>query len=114
MSAQRRRQRRQRTPAAATASTPQPAATPSPESHVVPMPAWRWRTFPVFFALAVGLFLGTWGGVAAGLVAADGSDLPMNLLFVVSAVFMGLALSRFMTRWMISRQWVKPKPRRKK
>ncbi|MCK9519417.1 MAG: hypothetical protein M0R74_10420 [Dehalococcoidia bacterium] len=93
----------------------QAPAQPAPESHVVPMPEWRWRTFPVFFALAVGLFLGTWGGVAAGIVASgeDGNSLPMNLLFIFSAVIMGLALSRFMTRWMISRQWVKPKARPK-
>ncbi len=80
------------------------------------MPEWRWRTFPVFFAFAFGVFLGTWAGVSAGIISqgSDGNTLPMNLLFIFSAVLMGLALSRFLTRWIISRQWVKPRQGRKR
>ncbi|MGE5595669.1 MAG: hypothetical protein ACM3S1_06480 [Hyphomicrobiales bacterium] len=115
MSPAKRRQRRPRSQAAAPddgaarEELPQPKVAPG----VVPMPKWQWKTFPVFFALAFGLFVGTWVGGLSGFVAGDqGDSTPLNIAYVVSAILMGAALSRFMTRWMISRQWIKPRPQK--
>lgn len=116
MSAARRRRRSRGSTAVAETESSTPATQkPGGSAAPIPMPEWRWRTFPVFFAFALGLFLGTWAGVAAGIASqgSDGTTLPMNLLFILSAVLLGLALSRFMTRWLISHQWVKPRARGK-
>jgi hypothetical protein len=66
------------------------------------MPAWRWRTFPVFFAFAAGGF----AGLYMGIFSAESSS-----VFVFAsafwAVLLGLGFSRFTTRWIMSRQWAR-------
>lgn len=119
MSAAKRRQRRRREGSGGATQVMEapPQGQPRQDAGptIVPMPPWKWRTFPVFFAFALGLFLGSWAGGLSGFVSADsGNNLPLNVVYVVSAIFMGLALSRLMTRWMISKQWVRPRAKKKR
>lgn len=76
----------------------QGAATAAPRT--TPMPDWKWRTFPVFFAFALGGF----AGLYMGIFSAESSG-----FFVFAsafwAVLLGLGFSRFTTRWIMSRQW---------
>jgi hypothetical protein len=77
------------------------------------MPAWHWRTFPVYFAFAVGGFVGLYMGLIAGAAANDGNDLVWVVTFAFWAILLGFGLSRLTSRWMISRNWG-PGRRRKK
>ncbi len=74
---------------------------------VPPLSVWRWRTFPVFAALAFGAFLGA--NVAGITVAASPGNL--GIVLIAFAIPMGFALSRLMTRFMMTRGWVRPRPR---
>jgi hypothetical protein len=71
-------------------------------------PEWHWRTFPVFFALAAGLF----AGMYLGIIAAAMGGVFSIVVFIVIAVLMGLGLSRLSTRWLLERNWIKPRARR--
>jgi hypothetical protein len=71
-------------------------------------PEWHWRTFPVFFALAAGLFVGMYLGIIAAAVGGVFSI----VVFIAIAVFMGLGLSRLSTRWLLERNWIKPRARK--
>ncbi|MCC7363452.1 MAG: hypothetical protein IT303_03695 [Dehalococcoidia bacterium] len=104
------RRRRQR--AASTGTPGQAQPQPAQFTPVVtPMPEWKWRTFPVLFALSAGLFFGIWVGWATGFIAgADDNTTPTNIVFIAAALPFGAVLSRFATRFMMSRQWIKPKP----
>ncbi|MCL4240113.1 MAG: hypothetical protein KJ048_02070 [Dehalococcoidia bacterium] len=92
------RKRRTR-PANAAPSTPHGATEPP---QATAMPAWKWRTFPVFFAFAAGGF----AGLYMGIFSAESSG-----FFVFAsafwAVLLGLGFSRFTTRWIMSRQWAR-------
>lgn len=106
--ARRKRERRDRGAAPATAAAP--AADSRAVVTTIPLPDWKWRTFPVLFALSAGLFIGIWIGSLAGIVAADdGNSTPMNVALIGAALLFGGVLSRFATRWMMSRQWIKPR-----
>jgi hypothetical protein len=74
-----------------------------------PLPQWRWRTFPVFFALSLGLFLGVFLGTAAAVASDNGNDVAATIIFLASAAMLGLAFSRITVRWIVSRNWVKPR-----
>jgi len=77
------------------------------------MPApWKWRTFPVFFAFALGLFIGVYAGFISGVLK-DENDTVSLVVFVVAALFLGFGFSRLTTRFMIERRWVKPRQRRR-
>ncbi len=65
------------------------------------MPDWKWKTFPVYFAFAVGGFLGMYTGVLGS--ANDGDYFTFIAIFW--AVLLGFGFSRFSTRWIVSRQW---------
>ncbi len=69
----------------------------------VPMPVWRWRTFPVYMAFAVGGFLGLYMGLLAG--ATGGDSVFTMVAFVFWALLLGFGLSRLVSRWMLSRGW---------
>lgn len=76
------------------------------------MPVWRWRTFPVFMAFAVGGFLGLYMGILAG---ATGGDSTFTLaVFVFWALLLGFGLSRLVSTWMISHGWSRTRTARKK
>ena len=72
-------------------------------------PNWQWKTFPVFFALAVGLFIGVFVGIPAGIANEHGNTIPSLVMFLVAAILLGAGLSRFTTRWMLARNWPKRK-----
>ena len=93
-----------------------PAAAPvaAKATGPTPLPDWNWRTFPVFFALSIGLFLGVYLGVLVNEVNDSGNGWPMLVAFLGVAILVGLGLSRLTTRWMMSRNWVKPKPQKKR
>jgi len=116
-----RERRRRRTALRATttdadesAAPPAQATAPARQPGIVPMPEWKWLTFPVFMALALGLFIGVWLGVPAGVANENGNGLAVTVLYLGTAIFLGLALSRFSVRWMQSRNWVKPRPAKKR
>ena len=100
MSATSKRRRRKSNPVPTTAA---------PETAVRQLPEWRWRTFPVFFALAAGMFL----GLQLGVVVSAASSTVSIVVFIAVAVVLGLALSRLTTRWLIEHRWIKPRPKRK-
>jgi hypothetical protein len=107
VSAKERRIRRQRHPEAR-------PAPPEPATGVAralrPLPQWRWRTFPVFCALSIGLFIGVYAGWFAGFIAADQDDQTLTtVVFIVAALFLGFSLSRLTTRFIVSRNWIKPR-----
>lgn len=77
----------------------------SQPTQILPLPQWNWRTFPVFFAFALGLFLGSYFGVLAGdIQARNDNPVLVWVIFITSALLLGLAFSRFTTRWMLSRK----------
>ncbi|MBA4180958.1 MAG: hypothetical protein C0506_10255 [Anaerolinea sp.] len=75
------------------------------------MPEWKWRTFPVYFGFALGGFVGLYFGV---IVAGVDNSAFTTVVFIGFALLLGFGLSRISTRFLISRQWVKPRPRRKR
>lgn len=77
----------------------------------VAMPAWKWKTFPVYFGFTLGGFIGLYCGVL--VQASENSTLTFGV-FVVFALLLGFGLSRLTTRFLISRNWVKPRPARKR
>ncbi len=79
-----------------------------------PLPVWRWRTFPVYFAGALGLFIGVYVGYLVGFVHAETDNgTPTLVVFVTASLLVGFGLSRVTSRFMITRRWVKPRPKRK-
>ncbi len=75
-----------------------------------PQPQWKWMTFPVYFAAALALFVGVYAGFLAGSIA-DQNATVQTMVFIVPAIFLGFGFSRLTTRFMMSRQWIKPRPR---
>ncbi|MBI5947712.1 MAG: hypothetical protein HY875_06215 [Chloroflexi bacterium] len=106
------KRRERKTPRAAHA--PAAAGSTQPQAGLPPLPPWHWRTFPVYFAGALGLFLGVYAGYLVGFVHAEtGNGTPTLVLFVTAALLLGFGLSRLTSRLMITRRWVKPRPKRK-
>lgn len=108
MSPTRRRTRRERPHGA------QPVPIRAEPQRAAPgaLPEWKWRTFPVYFALSLGLFIGIYIGFLTGLVA-DTNSTPSVVAFVVAALFLGFGLSRLTSRFMITRRWIKPRAKRR-
>jgi len=75
------------------------------------MPAWKWKTFPVYFAFSMGGFIGLYVGV---LVEWRNNLALTYGVFVAFALLLGFGLSRLTTRFLISRNFVKPRPARKR
>ena len=83
-----------------------------PPAYVpVAMPAWKWKTFPVYFAFSMGGFIGLYVGV---LVEWRNNLALTYGVFVAFALLLGFGLSRLTTRFLISRNFVKPRPARKR
>lgn len=74
------------------------------------MPTWRWRTFPVFFMFAVGGFLGVYMGL---LAYASENNTVILVVFLFWALLLGFGMSRFTSRWMMSRGWHRTQRKRK-
>ena len=81
-----------------------PSAAPIQAQHVATMPKWKWRTFPVYFAFAIGGFIGLYMGLIAG--ATDNGALTA-VVFGIWAVLLGFGLSRFTSMWLLSRGWTR-------
>ena len=107
MGAPRKRSRRP------SASRPAPSTDATSASVYVapPMPGWKWKTFPVYFAFSIGGFIGLYFGV---IVAGVDNSTFTTVVFIGFALLLGFGLSRISTRFLISRRWVKPRPRRKR
>jgi hypothetical protein len=97
------------TPAARPAGATQ-ATTNAPPWEPTPLPEWRWMTVPVFFMFSLGGFLGLEIGIVAGSV---GNSRAISAVSVLFALMFGLAFSRVTTRFLISRRWIKPRPRKR-
>lgn len=100
MSPARRRNRNRRESGAAT--------TPATQAAQAALPTWHWRTFPVFFAASVALFIGVWVGV---IVGASDNETAYSVIFLVIALPLSLGMARIWSRFMIRRGWIKPKAR---
>ena len=72
-----------------------------------PLPEWRWRTMPVFTALAFGLFAGMILGPAI-----TGTGIAGTVTFLIVAGMLGYAVSRLLTRVLMRRGVIKPHARR--
>lgn len=109
MPATRRRTRKPRN-----ANVAPPTNTPAPQMSPrvsAAMASWHWRTFPVYFAFSLGGFIGLYLGIISQAV--NNSILSL-VVFILFATLLGFGLSRITTRVMISRNWVRPRPPRKK
>jgi hypothetical protein len=73
---------------------------------------WKWRTFPVYFAFALGAFLGLYMGILSEWARREGADWIQTALFVAVAIMLGLGLSRLTTRWLIRRRLIRARQRR--
>lgn len=98
--------RRRKAPAHGPGTTA-PQATPT--AQPVPLPPWKWRTFPVFFMFSLGGFLGLYMGVIAG--AAE-SGAFFTVFSIIWAVMLGAAFSRLSTHWIVSRRWARRQAKR--
>jgi glycerol-3-phosphate acyltransferase PlsY len=74
-----------------------------------PLPEWKWRTFPVYFAFSLGAFVGLY----LGLIAAAGPAWLGTAVFITVAILLGLGLSRLTTRWLVTREWMRRREKRK-
>lgn len=88
-----------------------PIADAPPIRRYGTMAQWNWRTFPVFFALALGLFAGVYMGILAEYARSNGNGMPMNVVFITTALFFGFALSRVTSRFLVNRGIIKPRAR---
>ena len=104
---ERERERRRSGPAAA---TPKPASGGQAARQSPPIPLWRWRTLPVFFAFALGGFIGLQLGLISG---AAGNATLWLISTTVFGVMLGLATSRMVTRLLATRGVIKPRPQRR-
>ena len=82
---------------------------PRPVFEPKPLPDWRWKTFPVFFALAAGGFIGLYAGI---VVQAANNAAISTLVFVAFALPLGFGFSRLSTRWLLSRRLVRARAKK--
>lgn len=107
----RRRSRRDRGERGdSTASDSHPA---QPGSARPPGPNWKWRTFPVYFAFSLGIFIGLYLGILGAAMQDEGEGWFLTAAFIGVAVMLGLGFSRLSTRWLMDRNWIKPRSVRK-
>lgn len=112
MSRKRRTRSRGGSVATAEGAVEVPAAPHEAEERPA-LPQWKWRTFPVYFALSLGLFVGGYAGYLTGYVHANSGDaLPSTIMFGVMAVLLGFGVARFGVRGLMGWGVIKPAPRR--
>ena len=78
-----------------------------------PGPIWKWRTFPVYFAFALGAFIGLYAGILGSALQDEGEGWFLTATFIGVAIMLGLGFSRLSTRWLMDRNWIKPRSARK-
>jgi hypothetical protein len=111
VSTTKRRQRRAREQAVTPTATGAPSAAPGPVAAARPaLPDWKWKTFPVYFAFWLGALIFLELGIIAG---ATGGSTFSTVVSAVVALFLGFGVARFVVTWMMSRNWVKPRPKRR-
>lgn len=94
------------------ADIPHQAASETPEKPA--LPEWKWRTFPVYFAFALGGFIGAYCGYLTGFVHADsGNSLPSTIMFGIAAVLLGFGVARVGVRGLMGWGVIRPSPKRK-
>ncbi len=77
------------------------------------LPSWKWRTFPVYFALTLGAFIGAYAGYLTGYVHGNsGNALPSTIMFGVVAVLLGFGVARVGVRGLMGWGVIKPTPKR--
>ncbi|MBN9494593.1 hypothetical protein J0H33_14795 [bacterium] len=92
------------------ATTAQPEAE---EDDRPPLPHWNWRTFPVYFALSLGGFVGGYAGYLTGYVHGNSGDaLPSTIMFGVLALLLGFGVARLGVRGLMGWGVIRPTPRR--
>lgn len=111
MTSTRKRTRRGRTSSAPAQS--QPAPQPQQSKALKPLAEWRWRTFPVYFAFSLALFIGVYVGLLAAAANDAGNSSISLVLAGVPAIMLGLGLSRMVVRFMMTRGVIRPRPKRK-
>ena len=79
---------------------------------IQPMPGWRWKTFPVYFALALGLFLGVFAGASGQAANDNGNGVAILVIFVIAAILLGAGFSRLTTRYLLARNWARRAPKK--
>ncbi len=109
MTTTRKRSRRERPAPGASAARP----TPAVQAALAPLPAWKWRTFPVYFAFSLALFIGVYVGLLAAAATDAGNSSVSLVVAGVPAVMLGLGFSRMMLRLMMTRGIIKPRAKRK-
>ena len=109
MSTTKRRQRRAaQQHAAAVQPTTASTATAEGANARPPLPEWKWKTFPVYFAFwaAALIFL------ELGIIAGDtGQSTFTTVVTVVVALFLGFGVARLTTTWLRQHDWVKARPK---
>lgn len=105
----RRRKRGSGGGGAAVATAPQPQAQPQPARPAIPQ--YKWRTFPVYFAFWLGALIFLELGIIAG---ATGDSTFTTVISVIVAMFLGFGVARLAVVFMMSRQWIKPRPKAKR
>jgi hypothetical protein len=109
MTTTRKRSRRERPAPGAAPARP----TPAVQAALAPLSTWKWRTFPVYFAFSLALFIGVYVGMLA-YAANDAGNTTVGLVVAgVPAVMLGLGFSRLMLRFMMTRGIIKPRTKRK-
>lgn len=85
----------------------------TPDDDRPALPVWKWRTFPVYFALALGGFIGAYAGYLTGYVHGNsGNALPSTIMFGVVAVLLGFGVARVGVRGLMGWGVIKPTPKR--
>lgn len=103
MSAARRRKRRARDASSDGTQVAERASQPAPEPSQQGT-GWKWRTFPVYFAFALGAFIGLYLGLIASALDREGEQWLSTGIFIAIAIMLGLGLSRLTTKWLVTRR----------
>lgn len=78
------------------------------------LPVWRWKTFPVYFAFALGGFIGAYAGYITGFVHSDsGNSVPSTVMFGVAALLLGFGVAKIGVRGLMGWGVIRPSARRK-
>ncbi len=112
-----RKGRRRRSRGGAATAEPQEqqgGGQPQGQQQREPGANWNWRTFPVYFAFALGMFVGLYLGLLAYAADEGGDGWFTTGIFIAVAIMLGLGLSRITTNWLVRRRFIKARGQQKK